>query len=68
MRKVFALTLLFAVASPAFASVHFVSRTVKESSRVVKFSAKEASYPVRHPFKSVKGVAHAAYVFGKQVI
>jgi hypothetical protein len=67
MRKVFALTLLLASVQ-SFASVHAVSRTVKEAGKVSFFAAKEASYPVRHPFKSVKAVAHSAYVFAKQVI
>ena len=67
MRKVFALTLLLASVQ-SFASVHAVSRTVKESAKVSYFAAKEASYPVRHPFKSVKGFAKGAYAVAKVVI
>lgn len=60
MKKVFAVVLLLASAQ-SFASVHAVSRTLKTSAKV-------ASYPVRHPFKSVKAVAHGVYAVGKAVI
>jgi hypothetical protein len=50
MKKVL---VLFLLVSPCFASLHYVSQTLKPTASVV-------SYPVRHPVKTAKG-------FGKGV-
>lgn len=58
--KKFALLFLL---TPAFASVHYASQTVKPSAQLaykgVKATAKIASYPVRHPAKTARGSAKA---------
>jgi hypothetical protein len=57
MKKFLVVLLLI---TPAFASFHYVGRTLKPTGQAAyagaKASGKLASYPVRHPKKTVKGV------------
>jgi len=50
---------LLLLVTPAFAAVHYASRTAAPTAQLaykgVKSAAKLASYPVRHPKKTVKG-------------
>lgn len=64
MKKLFAITLLL-VSVQSFATVHFVSRTLAPTAEVSYYAAKAASYPVRHPVKTVKGLAKAIAVIAK---
>lgn len=53
--------LLLGFCASSFASVHYVSQTLKPTAKLAyrgaKASAKVASYPVRHPVKTSKGLA-----------
>jgi hypothetical protein len=53
------IVLLFLV-TPAFASFHYVGRTLEPTAKVV-------SYPVRHPVKTSKGVAKGTVAVVKAV-
>ena len=61
MKTVKPLIAILLLTLPCLASVHFVSQTLKPTAKLaagaVKFSAKETSYPVRHPLKTGKGAA-----------
>jgi hypothetical protein len=57
MRKLF---VLFLLVTPAFASFHYVGRTLAPTAEVV-------SYPVRHPVKTSKGVAKGTVAVVKAV-
>ena len=52
---------LLLLVTPAFASLHYVSQTLKPTAKVAyagaKAAAKESSYPVRHPKKTAHGAA-----------
>lgn len=40
---------------PCFASVHYISQTLKPTAKLVYFPVRKSVYPAKHPVKTVKG-------------
>jgi hypothetical protein len=52
---------------PAFASTHFVGRTLEPTAKLAYFGAKKSVYPVRHPVSTSKGVAKGVAATAKAI-
>jgi len=52
---------------PAFASTHFVGRTLEPTAKLAYFAAKKSVYPVRHPVSTSKGVAKGVAATAKAI-
>lgn len=50
---------LLLLVTPCFASLHYVSQTLKPTAKVAYVAAEGATYPVRHPVKSGKAFGKA---------
>jgi hypothetical protein len=51
--------ILLLLVTPAFASLHYVGKTLEPTGKVALYGVKAATYPVRHPVKTSKGTAKA---------
>jgi hypothetical protein len=52
---------------PAFASTHFIGRTLEPTAMLAYFGAKKSVYPVRHPVATSKGVAKGVAATAKAI-